>query len=158
MLRPFALLVAFALPACSLLDSEPGSSPPPIDGAVLASGTSSGECLGYCFADLTVSPDGEAVLVENGADFVEGEYVALPERRRSRALGVNGYAALQETLNPMAFAAADTVYGCPDCDDSGAEYVGLAAGKRVTFESGRPPEPLAAFASAMREVRGGFAD
>lgn len=148
------LLAAVALSGCSLLSHSDGSDEGLTDGVVLFSGTSFGECLGYCVTELTVRGM-QAEIVYSGWN-----RDGAPEPvRHSRTLSAAERNALDRAFDRVAFQRADAVYGCPDCADGGAEWVGVAEGdeeERVTFEYGRSVREVAAFIEVMRDLRGSF--
>ena len=147
------LVLAFiltTLAGCSLL--FPSSDSP--GATVLFSGTSYGECLGYCVTNLTVEGL-SATLVYSGWE--RGRQ--LPDRRYERQLSAAERARLDRAFDRAALRRADPVYGCPDCADGGAEWVGASwdeGEKRVTFEAGREVRGLGNYIAVMRDLRGSF--
>lgn len=158
-MRACLVLFAIVFSGCSLLghESTPERGPRPEgapEGLVLFGGTSFGECLGYCITELVVS-DRTAVLVYSGWEIRQ----ALPDIRHERRLTAAERAALDRAFDRAALRRADDVYGCPDCADGGAEWVGAAEGgeeKRVTFEYGRNVREVAALITVMRDLRASF--
>ncbi len=149
MKRLLVLLLLLPVGGCSLL----GSGPDEEDAPALFSGTSFGECLGYCVTELSVTGR-TARLVYSGWTR------AVPDVRHERALSAAERGQLDRALDLQALRRAASQYGCPDCADGGAEWVGaeLAEGgqKRVTFEYGTEVVGLDAYIEAMRDLRAGF--
>ncbi len=154
MTRGLLVLALAALGGCSLFGHEGGGSSS--DDAVLFSGTSFGECIGYCIAELTV--DGTtATLTYSGW----GRDRNFPDIRYERTLRASERTRLDRAFDRTALHRADEVYGCPDCADGGAEWVGATwdgGEKRVTFEHGTEGGGLDAYIVAMRDLRVSFPD
>lgn len=136
---------SLAFGGCSLL--FPGGSPDD----VLFSGTSFGECLGYCVTELTVEGR-EATLVYSGWEIGQ----QLPDIEHRRTLSDAERLRLERAFDRAALRRADEIYGCPDCADGGAEWVGASgdgAEKRVTFEYGDEVGGLDDYIEVMRALR-----
>ena len=82
-----------------------------------------------------------------------------PMRVEEQPISGDTWRRLQATLNVVAMAEMDSVYGCPDCADGGAEWVEVEnAGtrKRVTFEASKAPKQLRAAVTELRALRQRF--
>ena len=148
--RHLAFLCLAALGGCSLF--VPGNESP--SGTILFSGTSFGECLGYCVTELSVE-DRSATLVYRGW----APDRSLPDIQHRRTLSADERRRLDRAFDRAALRRADEVYGCPDCADGGAEWVGATwdgGEKRVTFEYGDTVRGLDAYIAAMRDIRARF--
>ena len=148
MVRILTALVLAALSGCSLTSSGGAAE------AILSSGTSYGECMGYCVTDLVVEDD-QATLTYSG--WTNG--ATLPDIEHQRTLDVGERQRLNDALDLDALRRADAVYGCPDCADGGAEWVGADTGggmTRVTFDAGAEVGGLDSYIVAMRALRSSF--
>ena len=90
----------------------------PLEGtAVLGGGSSFGECMGACKADLTL--DGAAIrVVRSGWD----DTIYTDNTGVLTTAGLDQSVTLAEALIGVELLA---VYGCPDCADGGAKYATL---------------------------------
>jgi hypothetical protein len=146
------VLVAIGwLPSCSLFgETEPGEI------VRVAAGDSFGECLGYCQRDVEVDRS-ETKFTASGWNR-DG---TLPTVDSTRSTDAALFGLLSNAVTWTRFSSLDSVYGCPDCTDGGAEWIELedASGrvKRVTFEYAFPPEPLTAMADTLRSIRVDYA-
>ena len=148
----------FALFSAVLLTSACYSSTGDVETNALAAasviryGTSFGMCAGYCREDLQI--DGSQIkLTRQSWDPRQPAQVA------EQAISEDAWRKLQATLNGVAMAEMDSVYGCPDCADGGAEWVEIETGdakKRVTFEFSKAPAQLRAAVTELRTLRGRF--
>lgn len=137
----FFLALAAALAACAPAQQ---TAPP-----TLTWGSSFGMCVGYCTAELVVTPDRIATLTRSAPR--SGE----PTLTLRRTIGIAEYADLVAAYDRDALAAADSVYGCPDCADGGAEFVSDGA-HRVAFEFGADVPGLMPLVAALREIHAAF--
>lgn len=106
---------------------------------LVAAGWSFGMCGGYCRADLIVM--GQRLYLQ-GSDNWPDEPIFV---NLGTLTGV-GAARLSAALASVDPAALKEIYGCPDCADGGAAYVGLLAagqGSRHDMPFGDPPAELA---------------
>ena len=118
-------------------------------------GTSFGMCFGYCLSELTISAsDAEYTLY--GWD--ENDPVYLPV-----AISDTVDSIIWEDLNTQfsfeLFMSLDSVIGCPDCADGGAEWFEIAMNdtvKRVTIEYGDSLNGLNNYISVLRTIRQSF--
>ena len=98
-------------------------------------GTSFGECLGYCLSELTINA--------NNADYTlygwdENDPVYLPVAINDTIDSIV-WGDLNTQFNFEIFMNLDSIIGCPDCADGGAEWFEIATNdtvKRVTIEYG----------------------
>jgi hypothetical protein len=109
-------------------------------------GSSFGECVGYCRKQLDVTPTQLKVTEESWDQ---------PPLVSSAPPGERTWTDLQASFAGSGFQGLQATYGCPDCADGGAEWVEVewgTASKRVTFEFGHSPPPLAAAVTALRRI------
>ena len=121
----------------------------------LSYGTSFGECLGYCIREVVVS--GNITFTKSGLD-LEG---VLPDSSCSLTFIRNPLPDYLEMLDQDAFMALDTIIGCPDCADGGAEWLELGFEdqvKRVTFEYMNEPDEVSDIVTDLRELMESFND
>lgn len=143
-------LAVLTLNGCSLLFPGNGGDPDP---DVLFSGTSYGFCVGYCITELSVEGH-EATLVYRSSRMTD-----LAPIQHQRTLSAAERGRLDQALDRRALRRADEVYGCPDCADGGAEWVGATwddGEKRVTFEAHDTVDGLGAYIETMRDLRASF--
>lgn len=111
-------------------------------------GTSFGECLGYCIHEMTIEPN-EIGIVKKGWD-MEG---ALPEKNITVNFTQAEFDSLFNSLDFSKFQLLDTIIGCPDCADGGAEWVEVisnAEKHKVVFEYYNEPEEIKQFVKSVR--------
>lgn len=155
MLRAATLALALAClcSACILSPlqaTEETREGAPIVTLVLHYGTSFGECLGYCINELELTHD-EIVLTQRG--WAIGG--TLPDRQYTWPMDADRWERITAAFDAGAFARLDSVYGCPDCADGGAEWIEAPINgtpKRVTFEYGNPPEAIADLQALLHAV------
>jgi heat shock protein HslJ/predicted secreted protein len=127
-----------------------GIVPPPIPPLGIRIGTSFGECGGYCWKEVLL--DEEAIVVIARSWDTE----AYPEKVYEEKMKPELWVQLQTTADFSTLEQMDEVYGCPDCDDGGAEWVTMTLSGRietVKFEYGAKLEPLAELLELLRAVR-----
>jgi hypothetical protein len=106
---------------------------------LVAAGWSYGMCAGYCRADLIVI--GQRLYMQ-GSDNRPDEPIFV----NLGTLTDVGAVQLSAALASVDPASLKDIYGCPDCADGGAAYVGLIAagqGSRHDMPFGDPPVELA---------------
>ncbi|MGH8437181.1 MAG: hypothetical protein ACRERX_22590 [Pseudomonas sp.] len=151
-------LVRYSVLSASLLASACYSSAGDVEtnglaaASVIRYGTSFGMCAGYCREDLQID-GGQIKLTRSSWD------PRQPTRVEELSISPDAWRKLQATLNGVAIADMDSVYGCPDCADGGAEWVEIENGsskKRVTFEFSKSPARLRAAVTELRALRQRF--
>jgi hypothetical protein len=106
---------------------------------LVAAGWSFGMCLGYCRADLISVDDRLKLQIRDNA-------TDTPILVNHGTLTPTGAAELSAAIEDIDTATLQEAYGCPDCADGGAAYVGLIAagqGSRHDMPFGEPPAELA---------------
>ena len=118
-------------------------------------GTSFGFCLGYCLSELTISAN-DADYVLYGWD--ENDPVFRPVAI-SDTVDSNDWEDLNTQFNFELFMNLDSIIGCPDCADGGAEWFEIVTNdtvERVTIEYGDSLEGLNNYIDLLRSVRHSF--
>ena len=134
-------LVLFVLAAC---DDATG----PATGTAITSGFSFGECLGFCFQEVTVAGVNVSYVKR---DYGSGETVEGDAR-----LDIPEWQELVGTVDMQALMALPDVIGCPDCADGGAEWIEVGRDgvrKRVRFEFGANLPSIQPLLDAARAQR-----
>tara|TARA_B100000686_G_scaffold306385_1_gene345752 strand:- start:331 stop:1806 length:1476 start_codon:yes stop_codon:yes gene_type:complete len=118
-------------------------------------GTSFGECLGYCLSQLTITAN-DADYTLYGWD--ENDPVYLPVEI-SDSVDSIVWEDLNTEFNFELFMSLDSIIGCPDCVDGGAEWfeiVTIDTLKRVTIEYGDSLNGLDSYINLLRTIRQSF--
>lgn len=116
----------------------------------IKTGTSFGECVGYCKAELAINSK-RIVFTKNSWD------PSYPEIKKERPILSDKWSSLIDILDLEKFLLLPETIGCPDCADGGAEWIEIFDGsttKRVTFEYGASVPGIDPFVKKMREIRG----
>ena len=121
------------------------SAPPQTSYYEVGYGRSFGECWGTCRWDISAVGNAWSILVRNWDDTV---LFTL-----DTALTAAGQADLNAAVEGIDIGTLDPVYGCPDCDDGGAEYATFQFSMegpmfQSQYEFGNPPAPLATLDAA----------
>ena len=154
--RLLAIAILVSLPmltSCGNNGDSRSTSPDATSGTngalIIRSGTSFGECTGYCFHELTIE-NGRATYVVKTWDG------SMPALTTSVELGRGEWARLQSLAKPETLDDIPPVLGCPDCADGGAEWVEIetrTATDRVTFEYAATVGGLDELLPLLRELR-----
>ncbi|MAG02813.1 hypothetical protein CMI42_05740 [Candidatus Pacearchaeota archaeon] len=118
---------------------------------IIKTGTSFGECLGYCEEDITIVKE-NIVFHKNG----RGQDDLFPEVTEEVPISPEQWNALLNSLDLEKFSSLDDVIGCPDCADGGAEWIEIDNGettKKVTFEYGDSISEIDSFILSLRKIR-----
>jgi hypothetical protein len=118
---------------------------------LLRSGTSFGMCVGYCMFEVVVR-DGSATYTRMSR--TPSQY---PTTTQTVSLSEAEYESLRAAASSPAFRELQSVYGCPDCADGGAEWLEID-GKRVTLEFRSDLEPIRPLLQQVRALRARFED
>jgi len=136
--------------ACS--DSDPKSSSG--SSITIRSGSSFGECIGYCWTEMEITQDGMN-LVRKGNDPV------YPDQTFSKDIDSELWNSVESLIDFDTLQSMDDVYGCPDCADGGAEWIEVTMGsktKKVTFEYGHNLEEISDLIELVRALRESFVE
>lgn len=139
------------LAACSSTGSTPRPTTPTDPSGIVGieTGTFYGECVDYCWTELTLRPDTATLVNSSWED-------RPPTQTESRAMAPDEWSKLVATIDKAAFLALPEVIGCPDCTDGGGEWIEIDFGstkKKVTFEANAEIPELAGLTAALRPVR-----
>ncbi|HSL69093.1 MAG TPA: hypothetical protein VK864_02570 [Longimicrobiales bacterium] len=140
--------VAAFVPGCAR-----SSNFEPIDAEVIRWGSSFGMCAGYCREELEITSD-RVRLTRTGWD--AGQF---PPRVEERSITEAQWNALRSRVEQGDILTLDSIHGCPDCADGGAEWVEVQTNdrrRRVTFEFGRGPGELQPVLALLRPLRATF--
>ncbi|MDG1889924.1 MAG: beta-propeller domain-containing protein [Verrucomicrobiota bacterium] len=117
----------------------------------ISTGSSFGECLGYCETSLHVEPN-RLTFQARAPD------QSLPTFRQSD-YGNSDWNRLIPLIDWKAFLEISEKIGCPDCADGGAEWIEISVpGRthRVTFEYGASVKEMGPILKSLRLLRSGF--
>ena len=121
----------------------------------IKTGTSFGMCYGYCLSELgIISTDADYYL----NSWIENDSVYQPIEI-SDVIDFSIWENLNTFLDFELFMNLDTIYGCPDCADGGAEWFEIATNdtiKKVTIEYGDSLNGLNNLIDLLRSVRYSF--
>ncbi|MBA2669036.1 MAG: hypothetical protein H0U67_01530 [Gemmatimonadetes bacterium] len=116
---------------------------------LLRSGTSFGMCSGYCIFELVVR-DGSATYTRTSR--TPSQY---PRMTQTVSLSEAEFESLRTAASSPSFRELQSVYGCPDCADGGAEWLAID-GWVVTLEYGADLEPIRPLLHEVRALRARF--
>jgi hypothetical protein len=117
-------------------------------------GTSFGECLGYCVNSISLDGS-EIVLLREGWN-IEG---GLPDIKITESLQDSIWLKITQEIDFSAFSKLDTILGCPDCTDGGAEWLEVSYKgdiHKVVFEYMNEPEILELCIPRLRDLMEGY--
>ena len=116
-------------------------------------GTSFRMCVGHCRKEMN--------LVNNELNFTvfytegRGAVGGIPKTYKETSDKVlQNY--LSKSIDYESFKKLNTIIGCPDCADGGAEWVEIIKGNikhKVTFEYGKAPKEIEKLVTILREKR-----
>jgi hypothetical protein len=111
-------------------------------------GTSFGECIGYCKRSIEVSTS-KIHFEKIGWD----QNGKLPDVTFSEEISEASWNDLVESIDFEVFLQLDSIIGCPDCADGGAEWIEIEKNDtsyKVTFEFGNEPESVKSYIVFLR--------
>lgn len=120
----------------------------PNDISHISYGTSFGECIGYCQHEIKISEE-EIVSVRKGWDLQE----LLPELKIEEQILPDYWNLFAELVDFSKFSKLDSVLGCPDCADGGAEWIEIkheGESKKVVFEYRNEPDEVKEYIGYLR--------
>lgn len=147
------LILLFTVPlisGCEVFSSKTEAEESTI---IIRSGTSFGECMGYCRTELHLNAS-SVVFLEKG-----WRSTMYPDKRQERTMSRAQWDQLIALIDFSVLAQMQDVYGCPDCADGGAEWIEIEQGdqyKKVTFEYGDTLNPIAQLTQEVRRIRNQF--
>lgn len=125
--------------------------PPPF----IQYGTHFGKCLGYCKKSIIITPS--TIIHSKKPNYINDTY---PNVKEEKPFNKTSFDSLVKQLNPIKFFDIDTVIGCPDCTDGGAEFIEFTkkdnTTHRVTFEYGTSPMPVSKIIDDLRTKLSSF--
>ena len=83
----------------------------------------------------------------------------LPDSSFQRSFSSEEWDSLTHLIDPDAFLALDSVIGCPDCADGGAEWIEIEYGDqshKVSFEYLNAPEVTDPYIDSLRNYLASF--
>jgi hypothetical protein len=138
------LILVSLLTGCEKNESDISSS----DIEYVKYGTSFGECLGYCEKDITVT-NTRIDFLKNGRD-LDGD---LPEVSDSENISAKNWTELIDNISLDSFLKLDSIIGCPDCADGGAEWIEIKTKQKtykVIFEYQNEPVEMEGYINYLR--------
>ncbi|CAF1064272.1 unnamed protein product [Rotaria sp. Silwood1] len=119
----------------------------------ISSGTSFGECLGYCHRSIYITniPPQLITLKEPN-----GNQIKYPTIRRRFRFNSIQWRKLIALVDVRKFRRLNDRIGCPDCADGGAEWIQINwsnKSKRVTFEYGKLVNGIEKLINYLRVLR-----
>ena len=125
----------------------------PVDSIQINSGTSFGECWGYCVFELEL--DNSSALFK-ASSWGWDPYGELPDLILEDNLNQIVWQQLVDLIDFEYFQSLDDVYGCPDCADGGAEFIEIiydGVVKLVTFDAYTEIDGLQELTLLLRDLR-----
>jgi hypothetical protein len=114
-------------------------------------GTSFGECIGYCIFQLIIEDEVAHFVAYNWWDDL-----AYPDLVLDIELTNTEWDNIVNQIDFEYFQALDDVYGCPDCNDGGSEWIEISINneiKKVTFEAYTEVNGIEELILLLRELR-----
>lgn len=144
------LILVFIFTACEKNDTDHFSN----NIEYVTYGTSFGQCLGYCKNDITVTTS-KINFNKSGWD-LEG---LLPGMSNTESVDVKFTSALIDRINFDSFLELDSIIGCPDCADGGAEWIEIKSNgisHKVIFEYRNEPSETKEYIGFLRTYMNAF--
>jgi hypothetical protein len=119
----------------------------------ISSGTSFGECVGYCQRELIVT-EGHISYKATRNDLVN-----YPALETDTTFQNQEWLALTALVDFDALLSHEDVLGCPDCTDGGAEWIEVVLdgqSKKITFEYGDSLDTIQDLIDEIRRLRNRF--
>ena len=119
------------------------------------SGTSYGECWGYCVFELELDNSNALFTASSWGSWYDEFLDLLLEDNLSQ----EEWQQLVALIDFEYFQSLDDVYGCPDCADGGAEFIEIVydgVAKQVTFEAYTEIDGIQAFTILLRDLRADY--
>ena len=111
-------------------------------------GTSFNNCIGYCYNSVTISDS--IIEYEKKGWNINGN---LPDFYSTKTIDHDYLINLQRSINFDCFMQLDSIIGCPDCADGGAEWIEINTidkKHKITFEFGKEPEKVKSLLGYLR--------
>jgi hypothetical protein len=116
------------------------------------SGTSYGECWGYCVFELELDNSNALFTSSSWGNWYDEFLDLLLEDNLSQ----EEWQQLVDRIDFEYFQSLDDVYGCPDCADGGAEFIEIiyeGVTKQVTFEAYTEIDGIQELTILLRDFR-----
>jgi hypothetical protein len=118
-------------------------------------GTSFGMCAGYCKCEMQI--DSSKVIFT----FSSWTSSTHPQKQCQKSISKEKWGNLISMVDSGTFNKLDSVYGCPDCADGGAEWVEVNTTTwhhRVKMDYSGPNRPVVikALMDSLRALRAGL--
>ncbi|MBI3239679.1 MAG: hypothetical protein HYZ43_12700 [Flavobacteriia bacterium] len=113
-------------------------------------GTSFGHCRGYCIKEIRFTP---STVIYNE---LSRDSLNFPVKEHSGDFSQAQLDELTAKIDWKKWEALDSIIGCPDCADRGAEYliISTTSGtKKVLYDAHSTPEGLENILTLIREKR-----
>lgn len=123
----------------------------------ISSGTSFGECLGYCLRSINITRSPLQLISSKKPHWNEVQY---PSVERKYSFTFAQWQDLIALLDLDLIQSLDDRIGCPDCADGGAEWIQVdwsTKTKRITFEYGKLVSGIEELIKRMRLLREKYA-
>jgi hypothetical protein len=138
------LIVILLLNSCSLLKNN--------DTKIIrvVHGTSFGHCRGYCIKEETYSKK-EQQYEKRGWDANQTKALSWEFETKKQE-----FESLVKRIDLAKFNELDSIIGCPDCADAGAEYLIIetkTGSRKVVFDAYSSPPGIEALLDYLREKR-----
>ena len=146
----FLLIIAVFIFIAGCTQKEIANTPnPSSQQLIIKTGTSFGECVGYCKKELVITSE-KMTYIKSSWDG------STPEVRNELVTSSEKWNILINNLKEDKFNSLPEVIGCPDCADGGAEWIEIFDGKtnkKVTFEYGASISEIDSLVKELREIR-----
>ena len=123
----------------------------PLNSIQINSGTSYGECWGYCVFELELDNSNALFAASSWNSYDEYSDLILEDN-----LDQESWQQLVALIDFEYFQSLDDIYGCPDCADGGAEFIEIiydGVSKEVTFEAYSAIDGIQELTILLRDLR-----
>lgn len=141
---PFALLLLAACATAKKTTKTTGTI------TRIVHGTSFGHCRGYCIHEITYTGN-QIIYTERSRDTA-----SFPVKELVQSLSADKFNELTTSVTWDNWTTNDSIIGCPDCTDRGAEYIIITTEKgtkRIMFDAHETPPGLEKILSVIRYDR-----
>ena len=117
----------------------------------IRTGVYMGECVGYCYQDMTITSD-DVMYIK----YALPRDPSWPDIVHQVRMGADEWNKLVQDLDLQAFWALPRTIGEPDAADQGGEWVEITDGdrvKRVDFVLGAEIPEISSFLEKLRKLR-----
>lgn len=120
------------------------------DISLISSGTSSGNCVGYCRESMNIVSNPLEVTASREANFNQRTF---PSIHRTFDLTSTEWNDLIDLVDLDVWTSLDDRLGCPDDDEEWIQIDWKIGGKRMIFENGQDIKGLESFIDKLRHMR-----